>query len=159
MKPAVFGLGIVFMVIGVILMIVLFPLVMVDTPEEAGQKAKEDEIAQGTPLRFKGKISEVRENVLFIQKPGLIIEGFEGSFGSIPVIVDSISGYAVGDEVVVEGKFYGILSFGYLMGDWDSDTNTADPANVEKVPTWGFFFGLIVFAGGLIVTIYGYREV
>lgn len=159
MKPAVFGLGIAVMVIGVILMIILYPFVMVDTPEEAGRKAKEDEIAQGTPLKFKGKIAEVRENVLLIQKPGLIIEGFEGSFGSIPVIIDSVSGYAVGDEVVVEGKFYGILGFGYVMGDWDSQAQKAGPANVQKVPTIGFFLSLMVFLGGLFVTIYGYRGV
>jgi hypothetical protein len=159
MRPAVFGIGIVLTVIGLILMPLMYPLVMVDSPQDAGAKARADELAQGTPLRFKGKVKDVIENDLFTQKPAITIEGFEGSIGNIRVIVSSIDGIAVGDEMLVDGKFYGILGVGYVMGDYNEDTQKTDSAAIERVPTIGFFFALILFIAGLIIMVWGYRMV
>ena len=159
MRPAVFGIGIALMVIGLILMPLTYPLLMVDSPQDAGEKARADEFAQGTPLRFKGKVKDVFERDLLTQKPAITIEGFEGSIGNIRIIVSSIEGIAVGDELLVDGKFYGILGVGYVMGDYDENTQKTDPASIERVPTVLFFLALILFIAGLIITIWGYRTV
>ncbi len=159
MRPEVFGIGIALMVVGLIFMPFAYPLVLVDSPQEAGEKARADELAQGTPLRFKGKVKDVIERELLTQKPAITIEGFEGSIGNIRIIVSSIEGVAVGDELLVDGKFYGILGVGYLMGDYNEDTQKTDPASIERVPTLWFLFALILFIAGLIVTILGHRMI
>jgi hypothetical protein len=61
--------------------------------------------------------------------------------------------------VVVEGKFYGLLGVGYVMGDYNEDTEKIDPASVEGVPTFSFILALVMFLVGLVLTIWGYVKV
>jgi hypothetical protein len=85
MNRGIFGLGIALMVLGLILMPFLYPLVNIDTPEEAGQKARVYSLANDPPLRFKGTVKEVFENDFLTQRPAITIEGFEGLLGNIRV--------------------------------------------------------------------------
>ena len=155
MRPAIFGIGIVLLVLGLILMPLLYPLVNVDSAEDAGKKAREDEFATGTPLRFTGRVKDTFENDILIRRPAITIEGFEGSVGNIRIGVANES-FSAGDYVLVEGKFYGILGIGYVLGDLDEQTEKYDSASVQKVPTAYFYLALILFIAGLIVTILGY---
>lgn len=158
MNRGIFGLGIALMVVGLILMPFLYPLVNIDTPEEAGQKTRLYDPASDPPLRFKGKVKEVIERDFFAQKQAITIEGFEGLAGNIRVITENET-ISEGQEVVVEGRFYGILTVGYVMGDYNEDTGKLDPAKVDSVPTTNFILALVLFLVGLVLTIWGYIRI
>lgn len=158
MNRGVFGLGIALLVLGLILMPFLYPLVDVDTPEEAGQKARIYDLANDPPLRFKGTVKEVIERDLLTQRPAITIEGFEGLLGNIRVVTGSET-FSEGQEVLVEGKFYGFLGIGYVMGDYNEETEKIDPATVDNVPTTSFILALIMFLVGLVLTIWGYVRI
>lgn len=158
MNRGIFGLGIALMVLGLILMPFLYPLVDIDTPEEAGQKARVYDLANDPPLRFKGTVKEVIEKDFITQRPAITIEGFEGLAGNIRVSIGNET-ISEGQEVIVEGKFYGFLGIGYVMGNYNEDTEKIDPAKVERVPTTSFILALVLFLVGLVLTIWGYIRI
>lgn len=158
MNKGILGLGIALMVLGLILMPFMYPLVDIDTPEEASQKTRLYNPNTDPPLRFKGKVKEVIEKDFFTQQQTIKVEGFKGLFGDIQIVTGNKS-ITEGQEVIVEGRFYGFVTFGYVMGDYNEDTGKLDPAKVERVPTTAFILAAVLFLVGLLLTIWGYVKV
>jgi hypothetical protein len=158
MNRGILGLGIALMVLGLILMPFLYPLVDIDTAEEASQKTRLYNPNTDPPLKFKGKVKEVIEKEFFTQQQTITIEGLEGLLGNIHVVTGNKS-ISEGQEVIVEGRFYGLLTVGYIMGDYNEDAGKIDPAKVEGVPTTSFILAVVLFLVGLVLTIWGYVKI
>ncbi|MFQ6059935.1 MAG: hypothetical protein ACE5KV_01385 [Thermoplasmata archaeon] len=158
MRPIILGFGVALTVISLILMPFFYPLLDVDSAEEAAARAKEDEFATGLELRFKGRISGVSESPLFPEKKTISVEGFEGTFGSI-VVVASDEGFHEGEEILVEGRYYGIFGIGFVAGEKNEETGEYEPASIERIPTPLFWLAVVVFACGLIVCAVGYIKI
>jgi hypothetical protein len=154
MRPAFFGFGIVLLVIGLVLMPIFYPLVLVDSPEDAERKAREDEFATGLELRFKGKVKEVFEDWLGTDRQVITIHGLR-NIG----IVTANESYSGGDEVLVEGKFYGVFGAGLVAGDKNNETGKYEPAKIERVPTLLFWLAVILLILGIAFTVAGYVKI
>ncbi|TET91392.1 MAG: hypothetical protein E3J35_02965 [Methanomassiliicoccales archaeon] len=158
MRKGILGFGIVLVVLSLILMPYFYPLFGVDSAEDAIEKVRGAPIATGLDIKFKGKIEEIFEWGQHTDRQTIGIEGFEGALGQI-VVVTTNESFEVGQEVVVEGKYYGLLTVGFVAGSYDERTQNFAPAEVERVPTFMFWLMFIIFLVGIALIVVGYKKI
>lgn len=154
MSKGVFALGLVLLVVGLVLMPFFYPLFGVDSAEDASRKISETVVAAGLELQFKGKITEVREPEWPFYVRNIVIEGLEGSAGDIAVVIQNES-LEAGQEVLVDGRYYGLWGVGFIAGSYNETSQSLDPAKIETVPTLMFWLMFIVFIVGIVITVVG----
>lgn len=158
MRKGILGFGIVLAVLSLILMPYFYPLFGVDSVEDANAKVAGAPIATGLDLRFKGKIEEIFDWGQHTDRQTIGIEGFEGVLGQI-IIVTTNESFEVGQEVIIEGKYYGLLTVGFVAGSYDDRTQDFEPAKVERVPTFLFWLVFTIFLAGIGLTVVGYKKI
>ncbi|UCD92250.1 MAG: hypothetical protein JSV43_08555 [Methanobacteriota archaeon] len=158
MRKGIVGVGIVLTIISLIMMPYFYPLFGVDSAEDASAKVAGAPIATGLDLRFKGKIEEIYEWGQHTEWQTIGIEGFENVLGQILVVTTNES-FEVGQEVVIEGKYYGFLVFGFVAGSFDNSSFRFEPAKVERVPTFLFWLMFIIFLVGIALIVVGYKKI
>jgi len=136
--------GIVLIVFGSILSLLWFPIIEVDSAPEAAESIGGSLITDRIPVRFKGKISGFDTELGF---DVLYVEGFNDSFGGIPVVYDKNASIGVGDEVLIEGKYTAL----FLRCVCADQEDVIEPATIRQVPLPLFYLAIMILIGGIIL--------
>ncbi len=143
---AMFGLGIL-----ILIALLVIPSFLYDSPEDAWSEVKNNTVSAGVPVTFAGKVTSIRSE----SYTGLGILRVEG-FGA-PIYFRN-SEISVGDEVVVDGRYfggsYGGSSLGYVSGGSAGFYSALTPADVSH-PWWKGGVCNIVIVIGIIFLILG----
>lgn len=153
MRKLLLVVGILLVVIGLVLCLLWYPILDVDSADDASSRVSGTVIATGIPLKFKGKISSLDE---IFGLHVLYVSGFHDSFGDVPIVYNESASVSPGDEVVVTGKYANWL--GIIRGvSGGSEDSQVLPADVQKVPLPLFYVGVVVLIAGGGALLFGSR--
>jgi len=136
--------------IGILLIIVIFvlPAIMYDSAEDAWSKVKDDTFSAGTSVSFVGEVTSLQRDVTYTGLGSLRVKGFEA-----PIFFRN-NDISIGDEVTVDGKYFGASAGGNSLGYVSGGISAYSPADVDH-PYWKVGFCSTIFLIAIIMVIVG----
>lgn len=167
MRKGVVTLGVIFLIVGILLAIIFYPLVGYDDASTLNDKTAFGltEYTVIGDVESIYKASDVASTLGLPSEIGDTLDDVAGGYAIILVGGPHIVIYTdnpdlkVGDKVAVKGYIYGAEGWGLLQGK-SLVGSLVDfkpkPADVQKVPMPGFYIGLIVAIIGVVIALVGY---
>jgi hypothetical protein len=131
MRAGILGLGTILSILGIILVLLLWPFMGYETQETFEM----DDVKEDSTIKYVGEITDIGEFA------GIYV--LELDHGALEAFTDS-GNFDLNDQVVVT------IEFGGNTSNWDENTYT-----VEKIPTMGGIYGTLFFFIGLVMCLVG----